>query len=76
MTSDYKPKTGAVEQTAPVFFEAHQKACENQQDTYIDPETGLQVLTAYYLQRRGYCCTSRCRHCPYGIHDLVKVKKE
>ena len=29
-------------------------------------ENGLMVLTAIYLQKRGYCCRSGCRHCPYG----------
>ena len=24
------------------------------------------VFTAKYLQKRGYCCESGCRHCPYG----------
>lgn len=28
-------------------------------------ENGLTVFTASYLQRRGYCCGSGCRHCPY-----------
>lgn len=28
-------------------------------------ENGLMVLTAIYLQKRGYCCRSGCRHCPY-----------
>jgi len=23
------------------------------------------VLTARFLLRRGYCCQSGCRHCPY-----------
>jgi hypothetical protein len=23
------------------------------------------VFTGSYLQRRGYCCNSGCRHCPY-----------
>lgn len=23
------------------------------------------VFTAQYLLRRGYCCNSDCRHCPY-----------
>ena len=23
------------------------------------------VFTARYLLRRGYCCESGCRHCPY-----------
>ena len=26
---------------------------------------GAIVITASYLQRRGYCCGSGCRHCPY-----------
>ena len=33
-------------------------------DYYI--EDGLWVFTAIYLLRRGYCCQSGCRHCPYG----------
>jgi hypothetical protein len=34
-------------------------------DYYFDPD-GLWVMTARYLRRRGYCCGSGCRHCPYG----------
>jgi hypothetical protein len=30
-------------------------------------ESGLMVFTAQYLRDRGYCCTSGCRHCPYGF---------
>ena len=29
--------------------------------------TGLYVFTAQYLLKRGYCCQSGCRHCPYGF---------
>ncbi len=25
------------------------------------------VFTAAYHLKRGYCCGSNCRHCPYGI---------
>ncbi len=32
-------------------------------DYYV--EHGLYVFTAHYLRRRGYCCQSGCRHCPY-----------
>ncbi|MBC7740741.1 MAG: hypothetical protein H7061_00990 [Bdellovibrionaceae bacterium] len=72
--TDKKIKVGVGDEPNPIYFEAHQKACENQQDTYIDPETGLQVITSFYLLRRGYCCTSGCRHCPYGMHELNKKK--
>jgi hypothetical protein len=44
---------------------AHRRALESGADTYIDPPSGLSVLTAAYLARRGYCCGSGCRHCPY-----------
>jgi hypothetical protein len=33
-------------------------------DYYL--EDGLFVFTAVFLLRRGYCCESGCRHCPYG----------
>lgn len=32
-------------------------------DYYL--EGGLMVFTAPFLLRRGYCCESGCRHCPY-----------
>ena len=34
------------------------------EDYYL--ENGNLVFTAKYLLRRGYCCRSGCRHCPYG----------
>jgi len=34
------------------------------EDYYL--EAGLIVFTARYHQRRGYCCDSGCRHCPYN----------
>lgn len=33
------------------------------EDYYL--ENGLYVFTASFLRRRGYCCESGCRHCPY-----------
>jgi hypothetical protein len=30
-------------------------------------ENGFMVFTAAYLQQRGFCCRSGCRHCPYGF---------
>ena len=32
-------------------------------DYYL--EDGLFVFTAAFLLKRGYCCESGCRHCPY-----------
>ncbi|HEX3571294.1 MAG TPA: DUF5522 domain-containing protein [Acidobacteriaceae bacterium] len=28
-------------------------------------EGPYMVFTAQYLVKRGYCCNSGCRHCPY-----------
>ena len=33
------------------------------EDYYL--EGGLMVFTERFLLRRGYCCESGCRHCPY-----------
>ncbi|MBK7693841.1 MAG: hypothetical protein IPI30_05830 [Saprospiraceae bacterium] len=33
------------------------------EDYYL--ENGFVVFTAVYHLRRGYCCRSGCRHCPY-----------
>ncbi len=35
-------------------------------DYYLD-DRGLVVFTAAYHLKRGYCCKSGCRHCPYGF---------
>ena len=35
------------------------------------------VFTADYLLRRGYCCQSGCRHCPYGFkRDEAKTEPD
>jgi len=49
----------------PQIIRAHAEALSTGADTYVDPRSGLTVLTAGYLARRGYCCESGCRHCPY-----------
>jgi hypothetical protein len=32
-------------------------------------EDGRFVLTAFFLEQRGYCCKNGCRHCPYGFRQ-------
>ncbi|WP_232534076.1 DUF5522 domain-containing protein [Plantactinospora sp. KBS50] len=44
---------------------AHTAALAAGQAGYLDPETGLFVLTAGFLADRGTCCGRGCRHCPY-----------
>ncbi|MFI6228245.1 DUF5522 domain-containing protein [Micromonospora echinospora] len=44
---------------------AHAAALAAGEGGYPDPTTGLFVLTAGFLARRGTCCGRGCRHCPY-----------
>ena len=44
---------------------AHAAALDAGQAGYPDPDTGLFVLTAGFLAKRGTCCGRGCRHCPY-----------
>lgn len=44
---------------------AHSAALAAGAAGYLDPGTGLFVLSAGFLARRGTCCGRGCRHCPY-----------
>ncbi|QFY41233.1 hypothetical protein F6R98_00250 [Candidatus Methylospira mobilis] len=39
-------------------------------------ENGWVVYTAEYHLKRGYCCHSGCRHCPYGYDDSAQQKPD
>jgi hypothetical protein len=43
----------------------HDEAIARGEPGYLDPDTGLFVMTAAHHQKRGYCCNSNCRHCPF-----------
>ena len=36
-------------------------------DYYVEEGKLGRPLRARYHRKRGYCCNSRCRHCPYGL---------
>jgi hypothetical protein len=44
---------------------AHRAAVEAGEPGYLDPDSGLFVITAAEHVRRGHCCANDCRHCPY-----------
>ena len=44
---------------------AHDRAVAAGEPGYLDPTSGLFVLTAAYLRERGTCCGNGCRHCPW-----------
>lgn len=43
----------------------HAKALARGEMGYLDPVTGLFVMTAAVHAERGWCCERGCRHCPY-----------
>lgn len=44
---------------------AHDAALAVGDAGYLDPVTGLFVLSARFLADRDFCCERGCRHCPY-----------
>ncbi len=45
------------------------------EDYYLTPE-GYIVFTEIYHLKRGYCCQSGCRHCPWKVKkDGVAMQK-
>ena len=44
--------------------ESAEEELQEGHDYYMDGP--YLVFTAAYHLKRGYCCASRCRHCPYG----------
>ena len=61
---DSQCTTAEVEKKAETFVEGL--------DFYF--EDGLMVLTRRYLANRGYCCDSRCRHCPYDGGEISSLE--
>ena len=53
--SDISPLPNSAMTAPPILVEGEDYYCEGP----------AIVFTARYLLRRGYCCDSGCRHCPY-----------
>lgn len=51
--------------------ELHAAACCAGLTTYIDPGTGFTCFTEIAHLKRGVCCGSQCRHCPYGWANVA-----
>lgn len=47
-------------------LDSHHRALLRGDPGYLDPATGLFVLTARTLWERRSCCGQGCRHCPYA----------
>jgi hypothetical protein len=62
------PLTARLDPAHPAYvlvLDAHEAALTADLATYLDPLSGLEVLTAAELWARGFCCNSGCRHCPF-----------
>jgi len=53
----------------------HDQATANHHLFYTDPSTGYQVMTTSAHLKRGFCCGSGCRHCPYGQYNVKDPTK-
>ena len=65
LTQPHPDRLAPDDPGAPEIIRAHAEALAAGADSYVDPRSGYTVLTAGYLARRGTCCESGCRHCPY-----------
>jgi hypothetical protein len=45
------------------------------EDFYYSPE-GFIVFTEAYHRKRGHCCQSGCKHCPYGFDKRTGAFKK
>ncbi|MBC2837721.1 DUF5522 domain-containing protein [Robiginitalea sp. SC105] len=46
-----------------------------EKEDYYWSEEGYRVFTERYHLKRGYCCESGCRHCPYGYNPRTNTRK-
>lgn len=66
MDLSHDPPTNGTEERA-------DRTDPEQPDYYWTAE-GYLVFTAQYHLKRGTCCGSGCRHCPFG-HEGVKLHR-
>ena len=48
---------------------AHDAAVSAGKRFYRDPASGLLVMTELAHLKRGHCCGSGCRHCPFPADE-------
>jgi hypothetical protein len=49
---------------------------ELEEGDYYISEEGFIVFTEKYHLKRGYCCKSGCKHCPYGYDKKTDTFKK
>jgi hypothetical protein len=49
-------------------FSGFSKRQQLEDGDFYYSEEGFIVFTEQYHLKRGYCCKSGCKHCPYGYN--------
>lgn len=65
LSEPHPSRLAADDPDRPAILAAHARALAAGEPGYVDPRTGLFVLTAGFLAARGTCCGRGCRHCAY-----------
>ena len=71
-----RAKPGALPDIEDICWDDHHEtACARGDHFYVDPCTGLTVMTRVKHLARGVCCGNGCRHCAYA-HENVKDEEK
>ncbi|MEX2620784.1 MAG: DUF5522 domain-containing protein [Egibacteraceae bacterium] len=65
LTEPHQDRLAAEHPQRGAILAGHAAALAAGDAGYVDPASGLLVLTAGFLAERGWCCEQGCRHCPY-----------
>lgn len=57
------------------IYIVYNKRIELEEGDYYLNEQGYKVFTEQFHLRRGYCCKSGCKHCPYGYDKKTDTFK-
>lgn len=49
---------------------------EYEEDDFYWSGQGYKIFTEKYLLKRGYCCLSGCKHCPYGYDSKINAVRK
>jgi len=55
------------------FSQGYHSKKNNAEDDFYYSNDGYIIFTEKYHMKRGYCCKSNCKHCPFG-YDIKTGK--
>lgn len=66
---------GHIKQLATMKNQIDPNSLKEGEDFYYTLE-GYKCFTSKYHLKRGYCCKSGCKHCPYGFDKKTGTLKK